>query len=62
MPASLRAKVARRIQIFRFHIRRRLPLQVGDKLANRHGHKGVVGRILPDAHTPRCSGASPPRP
>ena len=28
------------------------PIQVGDKLGNRHGAKGVVSRILPDAEMP----------
>jgi hypothetical protein len=42
--------------VVRFHIRRPLPLEVGDKLANRHGHKGIVGRILPDKAMPRWQG------
>jgi len=28
------------------------PFQVGDKLANRHGHKGIVGLIIPDELAP----------
>ena len=28
------------------------PVQIGDKLGNRHGAKGVVSRILPDAEMP----------
>jgi hypothetical protein len=39
--------------VYRIHIERDLPLAVGDKLANRHGHKGVVGVILPDDEMPR---------
>lgn len=31
-------------------------LEVGDKLANRHGHKGVVGAILSDDEMPRWRG------
>ena len=40
----------------RFRLRRTLPLEVGDKLANRHGHKGVVGAILPDSEMPLWNG------
>lgn len=29
-----------------------IPVQIGDKLANRHGAKGVISRILPDAEMP----------
>lgn len=43
-------------EIIRLRIRRQLPLQVGDKLANRHGHKGIVGKILPDEEMPRWRG------
>ena len=28
------------------------PIQIGDKLGNRHGAKGVISRILPDAEMP----------
>ena len=30
-------------------------LDPGDKLSNRHGSKGVVGRVLPDAEMPRLA-------
>jgi hypothetical protein len=42
--------------IIRITVRQALPLQVGDKLANRHGHKGIVGAILPDDQMPRWQG------
>jgi hypothetical protein len=43
--------------IYRITLRETLPLEVGDKLANRHGHKGVVGAILPDGEMPQVDGA-----
>jgi len=36
------------------------PLQVGDKLTGRHGNKGVVSRILPEAEMPRLSADGQP--
>jgi hypothetical protein len=35
------------------------PVEVGDKLANRHGTKGVVSRILPDAEMPHLPDGTP---
>ncbi|MGC4044573.1 MAG: hypothetical protein QM758_12330 [Armatimonas sp.] len=35
------------------------PLGIGDKLANRHGTKGVVGAILPDAEMPHSEDGLP---
>lgn len=35
------------------------PLEPGDKMSNRHGVKGVVSRILPDAEMPRLSDGTP---
>ena len=35
------------------------PLEAGDKLSNRHGSKGVVSRILPDAEMPHLEDGTP---
>ncbi|MEW5873494.1 MAG: hypothetical protein AB1894_29820 [Chloroflexota bacterium] len=35
------------------------PVQVGDKLSNRHGSKGVVSFILPDEHMPHLPDGTP---
>lgn len=35
------------------HVRTAEPMQVGDKLSNRHGGKGIVSRILPDHEMPQ---------
>ncbi|NPB00963.1 MAG: hypothetical protein GXO10_06275 [Crenarchaeota archaeon] len=40
--------------VLRFHIRYQVPIGVGDKLCNRHGNKGVVGKILPANLMPTC--------
>ena len=32
-----------------------IPLEIGDKLSNRHGQKGAIGRILPDSEMPKLS-------
>lgn len=37
----------------------RQALEVGDKLSNRHGTKGTIGRILPDDRMPRLSDGTP---
>ncbi len=42
--------------VYRVTVRHERPLCVGDKLANRHGHKGVVGAILPDDQMPLWAG------
>jgi len=39
--------------VIRIRIRHESPLRVGCKLANRHGHKGIVGAIVEDKDMPR---------
>lgn len=34
------------------HVRTQEPMQVGDKLAGRHGNKGIVTKIIPDKQMP----------
>jgi hypothetical protein len=50
------ATAARFRAVVQVRVRRDLPLREGDKLANRHGHKGVIGRILPDREMPCWQG------
>lgn len=38
------------------YIKTKEPLQIGDKVAGRHGNKGVVGAIIPDHEMPRAGG------
>lgn len=38
------------------HVRTVEPMQVGDKLTGRHGNKGIVTKVLPDAEMPRTKG------
>ena len=37
----------------------RRPLEVGDKLSNRHGHKGTVSRVRPDDEMPHLADGTP---
>ena len=46
---ELKAEVIEQIQVYVAHSRK---IQVGDKLANRHGNKGVIARILPEEDMP----------
>lgn len=51
--ATLPDGVGRQVRVT---VRQTLPVQLGDKLAGRHGNKGVVGAILPDDAMPRLEG------
>ncbi len=53
---ELKAGVLMQIQIFVAQLRK---VQVGDKLAGRHGNKGVVARILPEADMPFMADGTP---
>lgn len=39
------------------HVKTIEPMEVGDKLAGRHGNKGIVTRIIPDDEMPQAGGA-----
>lgn len=45
--------VVRRGKYIEVHVRADFPAQPGDKLAGRHGNKGVVALVLPDDEMPR---------
>ena len=53
---ELKAGVLMQIQIFVAQMRK---ISVGDKLAGRHGNKGVVARILPEADMPFLEDGTP---
>ncbi|RWZ78140.1 MAG: DNA-directed RNA polymerase subunit beta, partial [Candidatus Chaera renei] len=53
---ELKAGVLMQIQIFVAQLRK---IAVGDKLAGRHGNKGVVARILPEADMPFMADGRP---
>ena len=53
---ELKAGVLMQVQIFVAQLRK---VSVGDKLAGRHGNKGVVARILPEADMPFMEDGTP---
>lgn len=53
---ELKAGVIMQIQVFVAQMRK---VQVGDKLAGRHGNKGVIARILPQEDMPFTSDGTP---
>jgi DNA-directed RNA polymerase subunit beta len=46
-------------EMVRVYVAQRRKLQVGDKLANRHGNKGVVAKILPPEDMPHLPDGTP---
>ena len=46
-------------QMIKVYVAQRRKLSVGDKMAGRHGNKGVVSRILPEADMPYLSNGTP---
>jgi DNA-directed RNA polymerase subunit beta len=42
------------IKLVKVYIAMKRKLSVGDKMAGRHGNKGVIARILPDEDMPYC--------
>ncbi|HEV2412712.1 MAG TPA: DNA-directed RNA polymerase subunit beta [Candidatus Saccharimonadales bacterium] len=53
---ELKAGVLMQVQVFVAQMRK---ISVGDKLAGRHGNKGVVARILPEADMPFTEDGTP---
>ncbi|MFH0765659.1 MAG: DNA-directed RNA polymerase subunit beta, partial [Calditrichota bacterium] len=47
------------VQLAKVHIGQKRKLQVGDKMAGRHGNKGVVGRIVPLEDMPFLEDGTP---
>jgi len=45
--------------VIRIRLLRERPVQIGDKLTNRHGNKGVVSLILPDDEMPHLPDGTP---
>ncbi len=47
------------IEMVRVYVAQKRKIQVGDKLANRHGNKGVVAKILPPEDMPHLPDGTP---
>ncbi|PSO55166.1 MAG: DNA-directed RNA polymerase subunit beta [Cyanobacteria bacterium SW_11_48_12] len=45
--------------VVRVHVAQKRPIQVGDKMAGRHGNKGIISRILPVEDMPYLPDGSP---
>ncbi len=47
------------VRLVKVHVARRRKLQVGDKMAGRHGNKGVVSRIMAEEDMPHLADGTP---
>ena len=47
------------IKMVKVYVAMKRKLQVGDKMAGRHGNKGVISRVLPRRTCPTCPTARP---
>jgi DNA-directed RNA polymerase subunit beta len=47
------------VKLVKVYVARKRKLQVGDKMAGRHGNKGVVARIMPDEDMPYLDDGTP---
>ncbi len=47
------------VKLVKVYVARKRKLQVGDKMAGRHGNKGVVARILPEEDMPYLADGTP---
>jgi DNA-directed RNA polymerase subunit beta len=47
------------VKLVKVHVARRRKLQVGDKMAGRHGNKGVVSRIMAEEDMPHLADGTP---
>ena len=52
-------EVVRHGREIKVHVKTEAPAQVGDKLSGRHGNKGVISRVLPDAEMPMDADGEP---
>lgn len=45
--------------VLEYTLEEQIPLKVGDKLMGRHGNKGVIGKIVPEAEMPKLPDGTP---
>jgi len=46
-------------QLVKVYVAQKRKISEGDKLAGRHGNKGVISKILPEEDMPSCPTARP---